>query len=156
MTPVAAAVGESKKVCLVQLSLVYGGVLDRSVFSKKVRICGFPLSDNASSVAYVKEINYPPQQATLSDNRQSCRLNHRLLADLLYPHIDLDLAKSLEKFDYIIVNNADTAAFIHHYIKQATIIINIDAVVGSTPQNNAGMSECTPRSSRIVNHIHHI
>lgn len=147
---------ESKKVCLVQLTLVCGGALNGSVFSKKVRICGFPLPGSASSVAYVKEINYPPQQSTL-ENRPNCRLSRRLLTDLSYPHIDLDLAKSLEKFDYIIVNNADTAEFIYHYIKQTAIIIDVDAAAGGkTTLNTAEMSEFTPRSSRAMNHIHHV
>lgn len=116
----------SKKSCLVQLSLVYCAS-DKSIFTKKVRICGFPSSDISSSVAYVKEINYPPQKSTTGAMHLN-RVFNRPLTDLSYPRIDLDLAKSLEKFDYVIVGNSDTSDFIYNYIKPTAVIINIDNV----------------------------
>lgn len=121
----------SKKSCLVQLSLVYC-VSDKSIFTKKVRICGFPSADISSSVAYVKEINYPPQKSVTG----IARVFNRQLTDLSHPRIDLDLAKSLEKFDYVIVGNSNTSDFICSYIKPTAVIINIDNVVDNNQPSN--------------------
>lgn len=119
----------TKKVCLVQLNFDCDSS-DGTIFTKKVRICGFPLPIDNPSTAYVKEINYPhPHNLKRTGSNQNNTCSKRQFANLSYPRIDLDLANSLDKFDYIIVNNSESAEFISYYIKTTTTVINIEEAV---------------------------
>lgn len=132
----------NEKICLVQLSFDQDAV-DGTLFAKKVRICGFPLGIESVSTAYVKEICYPhlsnnasrsPTSATTlaslatrkcggsaNFQRQTVRF-----ANLSYPRIDLDLARSLERFSVIVVSNQQSSDFISYYVNASAIIINIE------------------------------
>lgn len=114
----------SKKVCIVQLSFDCDSS-DSVIFTKKVRICGFPMSIENPSTAYVKEINYPHPHnlKRVPHHNRSASLQ---FANLSYPRIDLDLANSLDKFDYIVVNNSESAELYSDvYIMNTVEIENI-------------------------------
>lgn len=121
----------SKKICLVQLSFIRDSS-DGTIFAKRVRICGFPMSIDNPSTAYVKEVNYPYPQEMRRTLQQSSIINSPLqFANLSFPRIDLDLATSLEKFEYIITSNQECAEFISYFVKPSATVINIENTIQS-------------------------
>lgn len=126
----------SKKICLVQLSFIRDSS-DGTIFAKRVRICGFPLPIDNPSTAYVKEVNYPyPQQMRRTHQQTSIRNSPLQFANLSFPRIDLDLATSLEKFEYIIASNQESAEFISYFVKPSAVVINIENSVQQNYSNN--------------------
>lgn len=121
----------NKKICLVQLSFIRHSS-DGTIFAKRVRICGFPLPIDNPSTAYVKEVNYPyPQEMRRTLQQNSIRNSPLQFANLSFPRIDLDLATSLEKFEYIIASNQECAEFISYFVKPSAKVINIENSIHS-------------------------
>lgn len=121
----------SKKICLVQLSFLRHSS-DGTIFAKRVRICGFPLPIDNPSIAYVKEVNYPyPQEMRRTFQQNSINNSPLQFANLSFPRIDLDLATSLEKFEYIVASNQECAEFISYFVKPTATVINIERSINS-------------------------
>lgn len=146
------------KICLVQLSFEQDSV-EGTLFCKKVRICGFPLGIESVSNGYIKQISYPHLSNSHGSRTSSAPTNLASLAtrkcggsanfqrqtvrfaNLSYPRIDLDLARSLERFTVIVVPNQHSSDFISYYVNANTVIINIEnslaAMMGSS-ENDPG------------------
>lgn len=133
---------QSDKICLVQLSFEQDSV-EGTLFCKKVRICGFPFGIDSVSTGYIKEINFPiitnqssrtrpapTNLASLATRKCGGSANFQRqaiqFANLTYPRIDLDLARSLERFTTVVVNDQNSSDFLSHYVTPNAVIINIE------------------------------
>lgn len=132
-----------EKICLVQLSFEQDSI-EGFLFCTKVRICGFPHPIDSVSTSFTKEIVFPhltnhhgspnssapTNLASLATRKCGGSANFQRqpvrFANLSFPRIDLDLARSLERFSTIVVGDQKSSDFLAYYITANAVIINIE------------------------------
>lgn len=121
--------------CIVDIDFLYNNA--NVVFAKKISICGVTTPNKKM---HSKVINYPypskKDQLYVENNDDddddeyvngedvSMRDRNIKYGNLMYPRIDLELAKALQLFNVIVVTGHKQKEFISHYAPRHTVVIN--------------------------------